>query len=55
MGSLTFHTPDELEKRIRKAAKDDKRTLSNWLRIVVEDKLEELQKEKLYEEGKRAE
>lgn len=40
MGSLTFHTPDALEKRIREAATADKRTLSNWLRIAIEERLD---------------
>ena len=42
---LKISMPNTLVDRIKKAARDDNRTVSNWISVVVERKLDTLDEE----------
>lgn len=44
MGTLSLYVSDDLEQKIRKAAAEDKRTISNWLNVALEEYFDELNK-----------
>jgi len=39
--TISLRLPEDLLDRIRAAANEDRRNVSNWIRYVVEDKLDE--------------
>lgn len=36
---LSFYSPEQLEARLKEAASRDRRTLSSYIRVVLEDRL----------------
>ena len=49
---ISVRVPDELHERIRAAAEDDRRSISNWVIITLEQALDELDRRKQGDEGR---
>lgn len=52
---ISFYASDDLVERIKREAAKDKRTLSNWVVVALEEVLDELEDDEPNGEDKRAE
>lgn len=42
MPQMAFQAPDELADKIKRAAAQEKRSVSNWIRLTLEERVESL-------------